>query len=93
MLGSVKQHRVRATRYCGNHVRRAYNRHPSGASHSEYNDLSAKAVHAVYLSSSRSTRMHTTLHRLTRAKFPPLKRRAVDTLQLNLGYRCKLTIL
>jgi len=32
--------------------------------------------------------MHATLHLLTRTKFPALKRRAVETLQLNLGYRC-----
>ena len=32
--------------------------------------------------------MHATLHLLARTKFPALKRRAVDTLQLNLGYRC-----
>jgi len=32
--------------------------------------------------------MHATLHLLARTKFPALKRRAVETLQLNLGYRC-----
>ncbi|TAK47037.1 MAG: radical SAM/Cys-rich domain protein [Betaproteobacteria bacterium] len=32
--------------------------------------------------------MHATLHLLTRTQFPALKRRAVETLQLNLGYRC-----
>ena len=32
--------------------------------------------------------MHATLHLLTRTQFPALKRRALDTLQLNLGYRC-----
>ncbi|OGA35999.1 MAG: radical SAM protein [Betaproteobacteria bacterium RIFCSPLOWO2_12_FULL_62_13b] len=32
--------------------------------------------------------MHATLHLLTRTQFPALKRRAVETLQVNLGYRC-----
>ncbi|MEO6271433.1 MAG: arsenosugar biosynthesis radical SAM (seleno)protein ArsS [Lautropia sp.] len=32
--------------------------------------------------------MHATLHLLTRTDFPPLHRRALDTLQVNLGYRC-----
>ncbi|MBI3375405.1 MAG: arsenosugar biosynthesis radical SAM protein ArsS [Betaproteobacteria bacterium] len=32
--------------------------------------------------------MHATLHLLTRSQFPALKRRTVETLQLNLGYRC-----
>lgn len=32
--------------------------------------------------------MHATLHLLTRTRFPALRRRAVETLQLNLGYRC-----
>src|SRR3972149_67628 len=32
--------------------------------------------------------MHATLHLLARTKFPALKRRAIETLQLNLGYRC-----
>ena len=32
--------------------------------------------------------MHATLHLLTRTDFPALKRRAVETLQVNLGYRC-----
>ena len=32
--------------------------------------------------------MHATLHLLTRTDFPRLKRRAIETLQLNLGYRC-----
>jgi radical SAM/Cys-rich protein len=32
--------------------------------------------------------MHATLHLLTRTDFPALTRRAVETLQLNLGYRC-----
>ena len=32
--------------------------------------------------------MHATLHLLARTRFPALKRRAVETLQLNLGYRC-----
>ena len=32
--------------------------------------------------------MHATVHLLTRSDFPPLKRLAIETLQLNLGYRC-----
>ncbi len=32
--------------------------------------------------------MHPTLHLLTRTDFPRLRRRAIETLQLNLGYRC-----
>ena len=32
--------------------------------------------------------MHATLHLLTRTDFPRLTRRAIETLQLNLGYRC-----
>ena len=32
--------------------------------------------------------MHATVHLLTRTDFPRLKRRAIETLQLNLGYRC-----
>lgn len=32
--------------------------------------------------------MHATLHLLTRTDFPRLERRAIATLQLNLGYRC-----
>ena len=32
--------------------------------------------------------MHATLHLLTSTQFPALKRRAVETLQVNLGYRC-----
>ncbi len=32
--------------------------------------------------------MHATLHLLTHTDFPALTRRAVETLQLNLGYRC-----
>jgi radical SAM/Cys-rich protein len=32
--------------------------------------------------------MHATLPLLTRTDFPRLKRRAIETLQLNLGYRC-----
>ena len=32
--------------------------------------------------------MHATLHLLTRTDFPALRRRTVETLQLNLGYRC-----
>jgi len=35
--------------------------------------------------------MHATLHLLTRTDFPPLRRRAVETLQVNLGYRCNQT--
>jgi len=32
--------------------------------------------------------MHATVHLLTRTDFPRLTRRAIETLQLNLGYRC-----
>jgi radical SAM/Cys-rich protein len=32
--------------------------------------------------------MHATAHLLARTDFPRLKRRAIETLQLNLGYRC-----
>ena len=32
--------------------------------------------------------MHATLHLLTQTDFPALKRRATETLQVNLGYRC-----
>lgn len=32
--------------------------------------------------------MHATLHLLARTDFPRLRRRAIETLQLNLGYRC-----
>jgi len=32
--------------------------------------------------------VHATVHLLTRTDFPPLERRAIETLQLNLGYRC-----
>lgn len=32
--------------------------------------------------------MHATLPLLVRSDFPPLRRRVVDTLQVNLGYRC-----
>lgn len=32
--------------------------------------------------------MHATLQFLTKTNFPPLRRRAVETLQVNLGYRC-----
>ena len=37
--------------------------------------------------------MHATLHLLTRTDFPPLLRRTIDTLQLNLGYRCNQSCL
>ena len=37
--------------------------------------------------------MHATLHLLTHTDFPPLSRRAVETLQLNLGYRCNQSCL
>ena len=37
--------------------------------------------------------MHATLHLLTRTDFPALKRRAVETLQVNLGYRCNQSCL
>ncbi len=32
--------------------------------------------------------MHATVHLLSRSDFPRLKRRSIETLQLNLGYRC-----
>lgn len=32
--------------------------------------------------------MHATLPLLARSAFPPLRRRIVETLQVNLGYRC-----
>jgi len=32
--------------------------------------------------------MHATLHRLTETRFPALLRRRLETLQVNLGYRC-----
>lgn len=32
--------------------------------------------------------MHATLPLLIRTDFPALRRRMVDTLQINLGYRC-----
>ena len=37
--------------------------------------------------------MHSTLELLSRSDFPGLKRRAVETLQLNLGYRCNQSCL
>lgn len=37
--------------------------------------------------------MHATLHLLTHTDFPALTRRAVETLQLNLGYRCNQSCL
>jgi radical SAM/Cys-rich protein len=37
--------------------------------------------------------MHATLHLLTETDFPPLKRRSIETLQLNLGYRCNQSCL
>ncbi len=37
--------------------------------------------------------MHATLHLLTRTDFPALTRRTVETLQLNLGYRCNQSCL
>ena len=37
--------------------------------------------------------MHATLHLLTRTDFPALRRRTVETLQLNLGYRCNQSCL
>ena len=37
--------------------------------------------------------MHATLHLLTRTDFPPLRRRTINTLQLNLGYRCNQSCL
>jgi len=37
--------------------------------------------------------MHATLHLLTSTDFPSLRRRTIDTLQLNLGYRCNQSCL
>lgn len=37
--------------------------------------------------------MHATLPLLVRTVFPPLRRRAVDTIQVNLGYRCNQSCL
>lgn len=37
--------------------------------------------------------MHATLPLLTRSDFPPIRRRVVETLQLNLGYRCNQSCL
>ena len=37
--------------------------------------------------------MHATLPLLARTDFPPLRRRTVDTLQVNLGYRCNQSCL
>jgi len=37
--------------------------------------------------------MHATVHLLTRSEFPQLRRRATETLQLNLGYRCNQSCL
>jgi MoaA/NifB/PqqE/SkfB family radical SAM enzyme len=37
--------------------------------------------------------MHATLHLLTHTDFPALTRHAVETLQLNLGYRCNQSCL
>ena len=37
--------------------------------------------------------MHATLPLLKATDFPPLRRRAVDTLQVNLGYTCNQTCL
>jgi radical SAM/Cys-rich protein len=37
--------------------------------------------------------MHATLHRLTRTDFPAITRRAVETMQLNMGYRCNQSCL
>ena len=37
--------------------------------------------------------MHATLYLLTRTDFPALRRRTVETLQLNLGYRCNQSCL
>ncbi|MDO9217117.1 MAG: radical SAM protein, partial [Lacisediminimonas sp.] len=35
--------------------------------------------------------MHETLHLLRKTDFPPIRRKALDTLQVNLGYRCNQT--
>jgi radical SAM/Cys-rich protein len=37
--------------------------------------------------------MHATLHRLQRSDFPALQRRRLETLQVNLGYRCNQSCL
>lgn len=37
--------------------------------------------------------MHATVHLLTRSEFPQIRRRAIETLQLNLGYRCNQSCL
>jgi MoaA/NifB/PqqE/SkfB family radical SAM enzyme len=37
--------------------------------------------------------MHATLPRLERSSFPPLRRRRVETLQVNLGYKCNQSCL
>ena len=37
--------------------------------------------------------MHPTLHLLARTDFPPIKRQRLDTLQVNLGYRCNQSCL
>lgn len=37
--------------------------------------------------------MHDTLHLLTQTDFPPLRRHTIETLQLNLGYRCNQSCL
>ena len=37
--------------------------------------------------------MHPTIHLLARTDFPPIKRRRLDTLQVNLGYRCNQSCL
>ena len=37
--------------------------------------------------------MHATLHRLQRSDFPALRRRRLETLQVNLGYRCNQSCL
>ena len=46
--------------------------------------LPVDCVHPAYPSS----RMHATLPLLKATDFPLLRRRAVDTLQVNLGYTC-----
>src|SRR5918993_5858546 len=35
--------------------------------------------------------MHATLPLLARSDFPPIRRKAFDTLQINVGYRCNQT--
>src|SRR5687768_13221283 len=37
--------------------------------------------------------MHATLPRLETSDFPPIRRRRLDTLQVNVGYRCNQTCL